>query len=396
MRNPLSMTTSNLIRFGLTILVIMSCLGTSGCTPEELFNAAATSTGTVTGTVSDIDGRPVSSALVSAKGTSWASLTTGDGMYVMTLPVGLQELTVSRDGFESLTLPVEVTPGVSGEAARRDFSLAPLPIVDPVGVRLHLTSKQIDHDEDDPVTLALTVTNEGSRPVKIPTASFVAVDERGAIVWQVREATPDLLLSPGETTTFSRRWVWSAETPPPSGVITCYGTVRLATEEGIVERLSTAHRVRLFPATGSGNSIPFRTIAQGVQSNILERRGFVIATPEEFKRFWFAHHGDSEPLPEIDFRTMRVVAAMGGRHKGMARVEITGIEGPLTTSRTDTIGSGRVQVKLTVPPPSILPVEPVEDYTRRITSPYHIVIVPPGTNHFEFLWSVSHDPTRVD
>jgi TonB-linked SusC/RagA family outer membrane protein len=85
--------------------------------------AAAQGTGTVTGTVTDATGAPVSGAAVAVQGTTRGAETGADGRFTITaVPTGAQQVKASKIGFAELTKSVTVT---AGQAATVSFQLTP-------------------------------------------------------------------------------------------------------------------------------------------------------------------------------------------------------------------------------------------------------------------------------
>jgi hypothetical protein len=107
-------------------------------------------------------------------------------------------------------------------------------------------------------------------------------------------------------------------------------------------------------------SVPFHTIARGVDSKIVTRHELVVRTGGTWHLTWYKHHGMSD-TPEIDFRRDMVVAVFTGHQSTHASsVEIVSV------SREDRSLIVRYRVQ----------VDAVPTTARAAAAPFHIVAVP--------------------
>lgn len=371
----------------LMAFLVTLLLSTGGCGPDGLLEAASSGTGLVTGTVLDVDDRPVSSAMVTLAGTSWSTLTTVDGVFLLTLPAGSHTLTVAREGYETLSLPVEVAAGSGDGPTRRDFTLAPLR-VDPAGLRLALTADGTDYAPNLPVSLTLAVTNDAAEARELPAYAFTAVDEAGRLLWQRRWQSEGLVVPAGETRTLAETWDWSSgDGSLPDGLVWCHALVqaRIGTDGETVERLSSALRLRLMAAPVRIETVPATSLAQGDDSSIRERRGFLLSSADDWKHFTDLHRGPGTEPPPVDFEETLVLAAMGGGMTVPGRVRIRAVEAVTPTTGVLPVAKHLVRVELDLTATTAVP-EPADG--PAVHSPYHLVAVPRREGRFEFIWSV--------
>jgi hypothetical protein len=107
-------------------------------------------------------------------------------------------------------------------------------------------------------------------------------------------------------------------------------------------------------------SVPFRTIARGVDSKIETRHEIVVRSGGAWHLIWYKHHGTSE-TPEIDFRREMIVAIFAGYGSTHASsVEIVSVY----REAGSLLVRYRVQVDRTAAAPPIA------------TAPFHIIAVP--------------------
>jgi len=117
-------------------------------------------------------------------------------------------------------------------------------------------------------------------------------------------------------------------------------------------------------ATGYGDSLPFRTIAEGAFSGITRARQEVIKDKAAWGKLWKQHNRDAQPageIPEIDFaKEMALVVTMGQQRTGGYAIEIVKVESAK--------GRLRISVSHQSPPPGAM-------VTDALTAPFHMVAV---------------------
>ena len=107
-------------------------------------------------------------------------------------------------------------------------------------------------------------------------------------------------------------------------------------------------------------SVPFRTIARGVDSKIETRQQVVVRTGGTWHLIWYKHHGPPE-TPEADFRREMIVAIFAGhRSTHSSSVEIVNV------NREE--GSLIVRYRVHV--------DAVPTTAPTTTAPFHIIAVP--------------------
>jgi len=85
------------------VLVITATAGIVGGDLEP--SEALAAVGAVVGRVVDDEGLPVSSALITVEGSSYATLSNADGYYVLHLVAGSFTLLAAKQGFETPVAP---------------------------------------------------------------------------------------------------------------------------------------------------------------------------------------------------------------------------------------------------------------------------------------------------
>ncbi len=106
--------------------------------------------GTITGTVKEVSGSPVTAAAVLVRGTTFGAITDAQGRYtIRNVPAGIHTVEASRIGFASATQSVTVTDGGSATA---DFSLTPS-AVELAGLVVMSASRRAEKVTDAPATV---------------------------------------------------------------------------------------------------------------------------------------------------------------------------------------------------------------------------------------------------
>jgi len=106
--------------------ILMSCTVVLAEAPQQYYGANA---GTIRGYVIDVTGRPYDWAIVYAKNSqhSYQAYSGYDGAYLMRIPVGVYNVTVSAPGFSSSTAKYYANGAVAnvtdGSTIRIDFHL---------------------------------------------------------------------------------------------------------------------------------------------------------------------------------------------------------------------------------------------------------------------------------
>ena len=117
-------------------------------------------------------------------------------------------------------------------------------------------------------------------------------------------------------------------------------------------------------AEGAVKDLPFKTIEQGSQSGISDRKFVTVSTDADWSDLWRKHTANILPAPvraKVDFAKEMVIAAFSGqRNSGGYTIKIERIE---STPR-ETI----VRIKESSPPPGSI-------NTMAITQPFKIVRV---------------------
>jgi hypothetical protein len=116
-------------------------------------------------------------------------------------------------------------------------------------------------------------------------------------------------------------------------------------------------------------SLPFATVAQGLQSNIEEPRQVIVRTAAEWQALWKQHDGDSAP-PAVDFTQSIVVAVfLGSRPTAGFTVAITDV----TTNGNGTV----VEYRERQPPRD-------QFLAQVLTAPFHAVRINRAAGPLEF------------
>lgn len=136
--------------------------------------------------------------------------------------------------------------------------------------------------------------------------------------------------------------------------------------------------VRL-PAQGGGSAspveagdpvqtvaVPFATLAQGSQSNILARTNYLITSSDELTELWKIIDAATPP-PEIDFEKNAVIAVFAGQQPTAGYA--------IAVSKVVDSGSRTVSVTLTKPDNTCM-------VGQVLTAPYEVAVVPATTLPF--------------
>jgi hypothetical protein len=106
---------ANLATPGYYMLFILNGSGVPSVASIIQISATAVTTGTITGTVTNTAGAPISGASVSSGGNG--AITGADGGYTLQVPAGSSTLTAALAGYQSASEAVTVTAGQSTQAA---------------------------------------------------------------------------------------------------------------------------------------------------------------------------------------------------------------------------------------------------------------------------------------
>ena len=373
------MSAHNFGRVYLLAMMFVVVGGIGGCDTDDL----VTNLGAVHGVVLDGQGEPISSTMVTVTDSSYSALTNGEGRYVLNLPAGEYNLTASKEGFQSLTQPVVV--GAKSGQSQLDFTLT---TGQSKRIELRLTATKEFYEAGDVVPLTLTIKNVSQETVALLDKGFFAQDGMGNVVWRIAHELQNVELSPGETKRYTGNWDWytSSNAPVTIGAsFSCYGLVHLV--EGDPEIVSAPVRVTLIGPKPEPSNMPFETVAHGDDCSILERRGFVIRSEDDWTHFW-EKMGKDESKPVVDFSKDVVVAAIGGgTNAAQPKVEIAQLQRVLPYRTASGVIAPLGKIICSINQHFCTGVIDCKSDTA-VHSPFHIVVTPKFAEQVDFQWLI--------
>ena len=196
-----------------------------GCEMDDL----TSNVGAVQGRVTDEQGNPLVSAMVSIADSPYSALSNVDGRYVLNLPAGSYSLSAQREGFEEGSKRVELSKDEQ-DPVIADFRLNKSSNAGPC-LYLNLVASDDEYRSGEALEMKLEVVNRGDRAVKLgnqdePPWEITAHSNEGWIVWSTSSGNKESIeIAPGESRSFSARWRWFEHPVHRSTVVMLEGHV---------------------------------------------------------------------------------------------------------------------------------------------------------------------------